>query len=153
MKVLSLVERGGKVRSTKIDSLSAKTIRTVLVTNIDRASTLNTDEAKFYGRVGREFAAHGAVNHSAKEYARDAITTNTVEGFFSIFKGGMKGIYQHCSEDHLQRYLAKFDFRYSNRIKLGVDDVQRTELALRGAGWEAVDVPTTSCRVERLSRK
>jgi hypothetical protein len=71
-------------------------------------------------------------NHSADEYVGGIVHTNTVEGFYSIFKRGMKGIYQHCSEKHLHRYLSEFDFRYSNRIRLGVDDVQRTERALKG---------------------
>jgi hypothetical protein len=82
--------------------------------------------------VGREYAEHGAVNHSREEYVRGAITTNTVEGYYSIFKRGMKGVYQHCKEKHLHRYLSEFDFRYSNRVALGVDDVARSEKALRG---------------------
>jgi len=61
------------------------------------------------------------------------ITTNTVEGYYSIFKRGMKGIYQHCSEKHLHRYLAEFDFRYSNRVALGVDDQDRAVKAIEGA--------------------
>jgi hypothetical protein len=77
-------------------------------------------------------ASHDAVNHGAKEYARGHVTTNTVEGYYSIFKRGMKGIYQHCSEKHLQRYLAEFDFRYSNRVALGVNDGERAVLAMKG---------------------
>jgi hypothetical protein len=83
--------------------------------------------------LGREFAKHEAVNHSEKEYARGDVTTNTVEGFFSIFKRGMKGVYQHCGEQHLQRYLHEFDFRYSNRIALGIDDKERAARAVRSA--------------------
>jgi hypothetical protein len=91
-----------------------------------------TDEAMHYRSIGKDFAAHGSVVHSAYEYGRGPIHTNTVEGFYSIFKRGMKGIYQHCSEKHLHRYLAEFDFRYSNRVRLGVDDPSRTTRALRG---------------------
>src|SRR2546423_1647264 len=75
--------------------------------------------------------------HSAEEYVRyegdRTVHTNTVEGYYSIFKRGMTGIYQHCSEKHLHRYLAEFDFRYSNRIRLGIDDTVRTAKALKGA--------------------
>jgi hypothetical protein len=91
-----------------------------------------TDEARHYVAVGKEFASHEAVHHAAEEYARGEISTNTVEGYYSIFKRGMKGIYQHCSEKHLHRYLSEFDFRYSNRVALGVDDVSRADRALKG---------------------
>ena len=91
-----------------------------------------TDEAPHYVRVGKEFAEHGTVNHGREEYARGEVTTNTVEGYFSIFKRGMKGVYQHCSEKHLHRYLAEFDFRYNNRSALGVEDEARTRTALEG---------------------
>src|SRR5208337_3285326 len=93
---------------------------------------LMTDEGRQYIEVGKEFSSHETVNHSQDEYVRGDVYTNTVEGFYSIFKRGMKGIYQHCSEKHLHRYLAEFDFRYSNRIRLGVDDVERTERAIKG---------------------
>ncbi len=133
MKVVTLVERKGRARSVKVETLNAETVRHILVTNVKRESELNTDEAFHYTKPGREFAKHETVNHSEKEYARKGVTTNTVEGYFSIFKRGMKGIYQHCSEKHLQRYLDEFDFRYSNRVALGVDDAERTELAIKGA--------------------
>lgn len=132
-KILSLVERGGRARSIKVENLTSAEIRNALVTNVSRKSRLHTDEAQHYKAPGREFAAHEAVNHSAEEYARDDVTTNTVEGYFSIFKRGMKGIYQHCSEKHLQRYLHEFDFRYSNRSALGIEDTERTALAIKGA--------------------
>lgn len=95
-----------------------------------------TDEARHYMEVGREYDSHQAVNHGQEEYVRygsDVITTNTVEGYYSIFKRGMKGVYQHCAEKHLHRYLAEFDFRYSNRVALGVDDQDRAEKAILGA--------------------
>ena len=95
-------------------------------------SRLHTDESGLYKKVGRGFAAHETVKHADKEYARGDVTTNTVEGYFSIFKRGMNGVYQHCSEKHLHRYLAEFDFRYSNRVRLGVDDVERTARAVKG---------------------
>jgi transposase-like protein len=120
MKVLTVVERGGKARSIKVETLTSE-------------SRLHTDEAQHYKSIGREFATHEAVNHSAEEYARGDVTTNTVEGYFSIFKRGMVGVYQHCGEQHLQRYLNEFDFRYSNRAAVGVDDCERTSRAIKGA--------------------
>jgi transposase-like protein len=134
MKVFTLVERGGRARSVKVEDLTTATLRDVLVTRASRESRLHTDEAQHYKSVGREFAKHEAVNHSEKEYARGDVTTNTVEGFFSIFKRGMVGVYQHCAEKHLQRYLHEFDFRYSNRVALGVDDAERTTRAIKGVG-------------------
>ena len=91
-----------------------------------------TDEASYYTIVGREFSSHGVVHHKQKEWGRGNIHTNTIEGFFSIFKRGMKGIYQHCSKKHLPRYVAEFDFRYTNRLRLGIDDADRALLALKG---------------------
>jgi len=131
-KVISLVERGGRARSIKVENLDAATIRKALFENIVLDSTLHTDEAQHYKRPGREFAKHESVNHSEKEYARGSVTTNTVEGFFSIFKRGMTGVYQHCGEQHLHRYLAEFDFRYSNRVALGVNDAERVRRILKG---------------------
>lgn len=133
-KIVSLVDRAtGRASSVVFDAtLNAANISTLLYTRVDRASRLITDEAQHYKRPGLEFAAHESVNHAAKEYARGSITTNTVEGFFGIFKRGMKGVYQHCGQQHLGRYLAEFDFRYSNRASLGVDDAERADLALKG---------------------
>ena len=130
LKVVSLVERGGRARSIHVRHLTANTIRKVLVENADRRSHLMTDESNVYRNIGSTFASHERVNHGKKEYARGIVSTNTIEGFFSIFKRGMKGIYQHCSERHLQRYLNEFDFRYSNRK---VSDTERALIALRGA--------------------
>jgi hypothetical protein len=92
-----------------------------------------TDEHQSYKEIGREFISHDSVNHSRDEYVRGTVHTNTVEGFYSIFKRGMKGVYQHCAEKHLHRYLSEFDFRYSNRIALGVNDGERADIATRGA--------------------
>ncbi|OGT54423.1 MAG: transposase [Gammaproteobacteria bacterium RIFCSPHIGHO2_12_FULL_63_22] len=132
--VMGLVERGGKGRMVHIGKATKKTVQTVLHTNVDRKSTLYTDEAKWYERdTGMK---HATVTHSLGQYVRYAkgvsIHTNTVEGMFSIFKRGMIGTYQHCGEQHLHRYLAEFDFRYSNRAKLGVNDEARAEIALKG---------------------
>jgi hypothetical protein len=115
-----------------------------------RESYVITEEANRYSKLGNEFAKHGAVDHSRKEYGyRDRetganINTNTVEGFYSIFKRGMIGVYQHCGEQHLHRYLAEFDFRYSNRIKLGVNDAGRADIALQGAKGKRLTYETTT---------
>jgi transposase-like protein len=132
--VVSLVERGGRVRSFRLDGLDTDKIDDLVASHVLPKSTLNTDEARFYQPIGRRFAAHGTVNHGEEEYAKaDGTTTNTVEGYFSIFKRGMVGVYQHCGAQHLHCYLAEFDFRYSNRVALGVDDVLRTMRAIKGA--------------------
>jgi len=131
--IVALVERGGEVRAKHVPHVTAKNLRDVMVRNADRKSRLHTDESPLYTVVGTEFATHETVNHGAKEYARSDVTTNTVEGFFGIFKRGMVGVYQHCGEQHLQRYLDEFAFRYSNRSKLGIEDTQRAAIAIRGA--------------------
>jgi transposase-like protein len=130
--VMTLVERGGSARSFHVDATTLATLLPIIRTNIRRESDLMTDTASWYKKVGKEFASHGKVNHKISEYARGEITTNTVEGYYSIFKRGMKGVYQHCSEKHLHRYLSEFDFRYSNRIKLGINDAMRADKALEG---------------------
>ena len=131
--VVTLVERGGSARSFHTEGHSVASIMPIVRGNIRRESRLMTDKALHYKAVGKEFAAHGAVEHSANEYVRGDIHSNTVENYYSIFKRGMKGVYQHCKEKHLHRYLAEFDFRYSNRVALGVDDEARTGRALQGA--------------------
>jgi hypothetical protein len=131
--VLTLVERGGSARSFHTDGHSLASIVPIIRQNISRESKLMTDAAHHYKAVRREYApGSDAVHHEKEEYVRGAIHTNTVEGYYSIFKRGMKGVYQHCSEKHLHRYLAEFDFRYSNRVALGVDDTARTGRALKG---------------------
>jgi transposase-like protein len=131
--VLTLVERGGSARSFHIDSTRRADVEGIMRANIRKESSLMTDEGRHYKAIGRAFASHESVDHSAHEYGRGVVHTNTVEGFYSVFKRGMKGIYQHCSEKHLHRYLSEFDFCYSNRSKLGVDDVKRSEKAISGA--------------------
>jgi transposase-like protein len=130
--VLSLIERGGSVRSFHVEGVRIADIAPVVRANIAREATLMTDEGTHYQEVGREFARHGTVIHKNEEYVRGDAHTNTAENYFSIFKRGMTGVYQHCSEKHLHRYLAEFDFRYSNRVALGVDDPARTARALQG---------------------
>ena len=130
--VLTLVERGGSARSFHVDSPRRADVEGIMRDNIRKESHLMTDEGHHYKAVGRKFASHESVDHSAHEYGRGVVHTNTVEGYYSVFKRGMKGVYQHCSERHLHRYLSEFDFRYSNRVRLGVDDVERTERALMG---------------------
>ncbi|MRG70391.1 IS1595 family transposase [Alphaproteobacteria bacterium HT1-32] len=132
--VVALVEREGKVRSFHMPSVTAKNLRPVLVTQIDRKSFLMTDEAKVYRGAGREYAGHGTVNHSINEYVRHGgfMHTNTVEGYFSILKRGITGVFQHVSQQHLKRYLGEFDFRYNTRSALGFDDAKRSVEALRG---------------------
>lgn len=127
--VVSLVSKG-KARTFHVDRADAHTIREILVTNVSRDTELHTDESRLYTKVGAEFAAHETVNHSAGEYVRDNVTTNNVENYFSIFKRGMKGVYQHCSEKHLGRYLTEFDFRYNSR---DISDAERATEALKGA--------------------
>lgn len=146
-KVVSLVERGGKARSTHVEFLTANTVRNVLVTNIDRKSDLMTDTANVYTKVGGEFSSHQAVNHSMNEWARGLVHTNTIEGFFSIFKRGMRGVYQHCGEHHLHRYLVEFDFRYSYRVKLGYSDTDRARIALKGIGGKRLTYRPTRAQV------
>ena len=129
MKIITLVERDGRARSFHVDRVNSKTVREILVTNVDRETKLMTDEARHYRGVGEEYKSHSRVHHTEKEYVRGDAHTNTVEGFFSIFKRGMKGVYQHCEEAHLSRYLGEFDFRYNNRK---VTDIERTQAMLRG---------------------
>jgi hypothetical protein len=112
--------------------VTAKRLDEITRSNVSLESTLNTDEALRYRKMGKAFAGHQVVNHGDGQYGLGDHTTNSVEGYFSIFKRGMKGVYQHCSEEHLHRYLAEFDFRYSNRAKLGVSDRERADKALKG---------------------
>lgn len=137
-KVLSLVDRAtGKARSMVVGDLKTKTVVPILKKNIARESRIMTDEAGQYAHLRRHFVGgHEVVKHVQEEYVRpgdETVHTNTIEGFFSIFKRGMKGTYQHCGPQHIHRYLAEFDFRYSNRVGLGVDDPERAAKILFGA--------------------
>lgn len=134
--VLALVDRDtGTMRSFTFDKFRADEVHPIVLANISREARLMTDEAKMYKKIGREFAEHGTTLHGARQYVdyQDrTIHSNTVEGAFSIFKRGMKGVYQHCGEQHLHRYLAEFEFRYNHRIANGVDDRGRALAAVRG---------------------
>jgi transposase-like protein len=132
--IFSLVERGGQVRSFHISGGMFEGVKQALQNNVSLEAVLQTDEAKMYNNIGKSFVYHGRVNHSAKEYVRGTDYTNTIENFFSVFKRGMRGIYQHCSSSHLHRYLAEFDFRYNNRSANGVEDAERAEILLAGIG-------------------
>jgi transposase-like protein len=153
--VLTLVERGGAARSFHIDGMAIRDFMPIIRENVKKETRINTDEGKHYNDLSKEFAGHDTVTHSADEYVRYTnvcsfsdgdhykITTNTVEGFYSIFKRGMKGVYQHCSEKHLHRYLSEFDFRYSNRVRFGIDDVERTARAVKGIVGKRLTYRTT----------
>jgi transposase-like protein len=130
--VLTLVERGGSARSFHVEDATMGTLLPIIRVNINRETTLMTDEWTAYKKIGEEFASHETINHSQEEYVRGTVTTNTVEGYFSLFKRGMKGVYQHCAEKHLHRYLSEFDFRYNTRTALGYSDFQRAEIAAAG---------------------
>jgi transposase-like protein len=130
--VLSLVERGGRARSMVVDTLGMKALTPIIRANIDGETHVMTDEAPQYRYLRHSFAAHSKVLHRVGEYVRGNVSTNTIEGFFSIFKRGMRGVYQHCAEKHLHRYLAEFDFRYSNREACGFNDLARADNLLQG---------------------
>ena len=133
MKMLTLVDRETKrAKSIVVDDLTKATLLPILRENIAKEARVFTDEAYHYRRLHAEFAEHQFVRHSAEEYVRDDVHTNTIEGYFSIFKRGMKGVYQHCAKRHLHRYLAEFDFRYSNRQAKGPSDTERADIALTG---------------------
>jgi transposase-like protein len=139
MKVLTLIDTTtGKARSRVLGDVTVDSIQPVLRRNLSREARLFTDEATHYKWARFQFASHESVNHSKEEYVRGDVTVNSCEGYFSIFKRGMKGVYQHCEEKHLHRYLAEFDFRYNHRIALGVNDIARMDGALKGAAGKRV---------------
>src|SRR2546430_2476132 len=128
------VERKGQVHSfhLRVANVAAETVKPIIAEVLSTDSHFRTDESGIYWKIGETFASHRTVNHSASEYVRGDAHTNTVEGYFSIFKRGIYGVYHHVSAAHLKRYLAEFDFRYNERIALGVDDQERTARAIRG---------------------
>jgi|CXWL01.1.fsa_nt_gi transposase-like protein len=134
--IVALVERGGSARTFHVAEASAEVVAKIVRDNIDPASRLHTDASSLYLGVGKEFAEHASVRHSMGEYVRyengEAIHNNSAESYFSVFKRGMKGVYQHCSEKHLHRYLAEFEFRHNARVALGVDDGVRADKLLAG---------------------
>jgi hypothetical protein len=130
--VLALVERGGSVRTFHVAVADKVTVTGIVRENVARETRLMTDESHLYTGAHKYFDSHETVHHTSKEYVRGDVTTNTVESYFSVFKRGMRGTYQHCAEKHLHRYLAEFDFRHNNRIALGVNDGERAEQLAKG---------------------
>lgn len=132
MKIVSLVERNGQARSFHVANVNSKTLKPILLGQIAKDSRLMTDELGLYKGIGKSFAKHERVRHNRKEYARGDVTTNTVESYFSTLKRGLIGTYHHVGEQHLQRYVNEFDFRYNNRTALGITDSERTHAVLKG---------------------
>jgi transposase-like protein len=130
--ILALIERGGRVRTFHVPVATKDNVMGIVRENIAKESRLHTDESNLYTGADKHFASHETVKHSRKEYARGDVNTNSAEGYFSIFKRGMRGIYQHCDEKHLHRYLAEYDFRYNHRVGLGYSDIDRTREAIKG---------------------
>lgn len=130
--IVSLVERGGKVRSFHVDRADKVTVAQIVTQNVAKEAVLFTDESRLYTGADAHVSSHATVHHASGEYVRGQVHTNTIEGYFSIFKRGMKGVYQHCDEKHLHRYLSEFDFRYNNRVGLGYNDEDRSKALLKG---------------------
>jgi transposase-like protein len=153
MKLLTLVDRNTKrAKSIVVDDLKKSTLVPILRENIAREAVVYTDEASWYRTLGNDFAKHDYTRHSAGEYVRleaPEVHTNTVEGFYSIFKRGMKGVYQHCGKQHLHRYAAEFDFRYNNRAANGVDDAERGLIVLTGVIGKRLTYEGPNSRVAR----
>lgn len=145
--IVALVERGGNVRSFHVENADKATVNQIVAANLSREAHLMTDESRLYGDALSLAASHQSVKHSAGEYVRyepgRVVHTNTVENTFSVLKRGMTGVYQHCKEKHLHRYLAEFDFRYNNRVRLGIGDQERAENALRGIVGKRLTYRTT----------
>lgn len=141
--VMTLVERGKGSRSFHVSGTAAADLLPIIKAHVNSGSHVMTDEAGQYAHIGKHFTGHDYVRHAAGEYGRGIVHTNTVEGFYSVFKRGMKGVYQHCAERHLHRYVTEFDFRYSHRLKLGVDDAERTDRALKGIVGKRLTYRTT----------
>ncbi|MBA3592736.1 MAG: IS1595 family transposase [Polaromonas sp.] len=145
-KIVSLVQRGGGVRSFHVTEVTSKSLKSVMDKNISKDANLMTDQSVIYKKPGKEYATHETVNHSRQEYARGHVTTNTVEGYFSILKRGLIGTFHHVGAQHLQRYVNEFDFRYNTRQSLGFNDTERAMLALKGIGGKRLtyrDSPRT----------
>ncbi|PBC05700.1 IS1595 family transposase [Mesorhizobium sp. WSM3860] len=144
--ILGLVERGGIVRTFHVAQATKVNVSDLVAANIAHESVLMTDESNLYPTVGATFSSHWIVKHSAGEYVRGGAHTNTIESYFSVFKRGMKGTYQHCAEKHLHRYLAEFDFRHNQRVALGVDDETRADRILDGIVGKRLTYETTKAR-------
>jgi hypothetical protein len=146
--IVALVERGGNVRTFHVPVADQRAVEKIVTENIARESRLHTDESRLYFNASDLFEAHETVTHSRKEYVRyedgRVIHTNSAEGYFSIFKRRMRGIYQHCAEKHLHRYLAEFDFRYNHRVRLGYSDGERAAIAMKGIGGKRLTYRPTN---------
>jgi len=130
-KIFSLVERGGSVRSHHVQRVSGETLKPIIRDQVEKETHLMTDDFGAYKDLGNEFHKHSVVCHSRGEYVRGPIYTNTIEGYFSILKRGLRGVYQHVKGKHLKRYIGEFDFRYNNRT---ITDAERADVALIGIG-------------------
>ena len=148
--ILGLIERGGSVRTFHVIQANQINVAALVTENVARESTLYTDESRLYWGMGKVFADHGTTKHAAGEYVRyeggNAIHSNTIENYFSVFKRGMRGTYQHCAEKHLHRYLAEFDFRHNRRVAFGVNDIARAGAILDGVVGKRLTYETTSAR-------
>lgn len=146
--IVTLVERGGSARTFHVAKADLSTVQKIVRENVAKESRLHTDKSPLYTAVGKEFAEHGTVDHGQKEYVRyengDYVSNNAAESYFSVFKRGMKGVYQHCDEKHLHRYLVEFDFRHNTRSRLGVEDKERHDRALAGAEGKRLTYRRTS---------
>jgi transposase-like protein len=131
--IVSLVERGGNVRSFHVAVADKETVQKIIRENVAPESRLHTDESALYPGIESHVASHETVKHTAGEYVRGDVHCNSAEGYFGVFKRGMRGVYQHCREKHLHRYLSEFDFRYNHRSRLGFSDMMRTHAAIQGA--------------------
>jgi transposase-like protein len=140
---MSLVERNGEVRSIHLPSITGDKLTAAVQRHVSPQSYLVTDGARFYRNIGWRFADHQWVNHGEREYVRGDVHTNTVEGYFSILKRGVYGVFHHVSEAHLHRYLSEFDFRYNTRERLGVDDTERASLTVVKAKGKRLTYETT----------
>jgi transposase-like protein len=144
--IMTLVERrpaGAVARSFHVEGYAAADLLPVIRAHVSSGSHIMTDDAGQYRHLGKYFTEHDFTSHSLGEYVRGIVHTNTVEGFYSVFKRGMKGVYQHCSEGHLHRYVAEFDFRYNTRVRLGIDDAERADRALKGIAGKRLTYRTT----------
>lgn len=130
--IVALVEHSGSVRSFHVENADKGTVNLIVANNVTPDTRLHTDKSRLYGEALRHIAEHERVNHNSGEYVGGDIHTKSAESYFSVFKRGMRGVYQHCWEKHLHRYLAEFDFRRNYRVRLGVNDAMRAEAALMG---------------------
>ena len=145
-KLLSLVDRTtGRAKSIVVDDLKTTTLLPILKDNICAEAVVYTDEAGQYVKLGNTFSGHSFVSHGKGEYVRGDVHTNTIEGYFSVFKRGMKGVYQHCGKKHLHRYAAEFEFRHNNRVANGVNDLMRADTVLSGVSGKRLTSQGPHC--------